>query len=91
MTHRRSRRLKAFVKVSFKGGYIARSKNLKFHFMVLSGRVGLDEFVGTGLTVKLGLVCLPDTKQKSKSRFPQIAYSGHVTQFDKKVFVQGDA
>ena len=59
--------------------------------MVLSGRVGLDEFVGTGLTVKLGLVCLPDTKQKSKSRFPQIAYSGHVTQFDKKVFVQGGA
>ena len=59
--------------------------------MVLSGRVGLDEFVGTGLTVKFGLVCLPDTKQKSKSRSPQIAYSGHVTQFVKKVFVQGDA
>ena len=74
-----------------KGGYIARSKNLKFHFIVVSGRVGLDKLVGTGLTVKFGLVCLPDTKQKSKSRFPEIAYSGHVTQFDKKVFVQGDA
>ena len=59
--------------------------------MVLSGGVGPDKFVGTGLTVKFGLVCLPDTKQKSKSRSPQIAYSGHVTQFDKKVFVQGDA
>ena len=59
--------------------------------MVLSARVGLDELGGRGLTVELGLVCLSDTKQKSKSRFPQIAYSGHVTQFDKKVFVQGDA
>ena len=75
----------------FKGGYITRSKNLKLHFMVLYDRVGLEKFVGTGLTVKFGLVCLQDTKQKSKTRSPQIAYSGHVTQFDKKVFVQGDA
>ena len=92
-------RYRTFLKLSrvlyelkgLKGGYIARSKNLKFHFMALSGRVGLEKFIGTDLTVKFGLVCLPDTKQKSKSRFPEIAYSGHVTQFDKKVFVEGDA
>ena len=74
-----------------KGGYIAQSKLLKIHFMVLSNRVGQDNFVGTGMTVKLGLVCLPDTEQKSKIRFSQIAYSGHVTCFDEKVFVQGSA
>ena len=59
--------------------------------MVLSNRVGQENFVGTGMTVKLGLVCLPDTEQKSKIRFSQIAYSGHVTCFDEKVFVQGSA
>ena len=59
--------------------------------MILSDRVGLDKFVGTGKTVKLGLICLPDTKQKSKNRFSQITYSGHVTGFDEKVFVQGGA
>ena len=59
--------------------------------MVLSDRVGLDKFVGTGKTVKFGLICLPDTKQKSKNRFSQITYSGHVTGFDEKVFVQGGA
>ena len=74
-----------------KGGYIAQSKLLKIHFMVLSNRVGQDNFVGTGMTVKLGLVCLPDTEQKSKIRFSQIAYSGHVTCFDEKFFVQGNA
>ena len=74
-----------------KGGYIAQSKNLKFLFTVLSDRVGLDEFVGTGKTVEFGLICLPDTKQKSKNRFSQITYFGHVTSFDEKVFVQGVA
>ena len=59
--------------------------------MILSGRVGLDKFVGTGKTVKFGLICLPDTKQKSKNRFSQITYSGHVTGFEEKVFVQGGA
>ena len=59
--------------------------------MVLSNRVGQDKLVGTGMTVKLGLVCLPDTEQKSKIRYSQIAYSGHVTCFNKKVFVQGVA
>ena len=59
--------------------------------MVLSNRVGQDNFVGTGMTVKLGLVCLPDMEQKSKIRFSQIEYSGHVTSFDEKVFVQGSA
>ena len=77
--------------LDFKGGYIAQSKLLKIHFMVLSNRVGQDNFVGTGMTVKLGLVCLPDTEQKSKIRFSQIAYSGHVTCFDVDVFVQGSA
>ena len=75
----------------FKGGYIAQSKNLKFHFILLPDRVGLDKFVGTGKTVEFGLICLPDTKEKSKNRFSQIAYSGHVTCFDEKVFVQGSA
>ena len=51
----------------------------------------LVEFVGTGKTVEFGLICLPDTKQKSKNRFSQITYSGHVTGFDEKVFVQGGA
>ena len=78
-------------KYALKGGYIAQSKSLKFHFMILSDRVGLDKFVGTGKTVKFGLICLPDTKQKSKNRFSQITYSGHVTGFDEKVFVQGGA
>ena len=59
--------------------------------MVLPDRVGLDKFVGTGKTVKFGLICLPDTKQKSKNRFSQITYSGHVMGFDEKVFVQGGA
>ena len=59
--------------------------------MILSGRVGLDNFVGTGRTVKLGLICLPDTKQKSKNRFSKITYSGHVTSFDETIFVQGGA
>ena len=36
--------------------------------MVLSNRVGQDNFVGTGMTVKIGLVCLPDTEQKSKTK-----------------------
>ena len=40
-------------------------------------------------TVKFDLICLPDTKQKSKNRFSQITYFGHVTSFDEKVFVQG--
>ena len=80
-----------FFEKKLKGGYIAQSKLLKIHFMVLSNRVGQDNFVGTGMTVKLGLVCLPDTEQKSKIRFSQIAYSGHVTCFDEKVFVQGSA
>ena len=83
--------LNFFEIVPFKGGYIAQSKMLKIHFMVLSNRVGQDNFVGTGMTVKLGLVCLPDTEQKSKIRFSQIAYSGHVTCFDEKFFVQGNA
>ena len=74
-----------------KGGYIAQSKNLKFHFMILSGRVGLDKFVGTGRTVKFGLICLPDTKQKSKNRFSQITYFDHVTGFDENFFVQRGA
>ena len=47
---------------AIKGGYIARSKYLKIHFMFLSDRVDLDKSIGTGLTVKFGLVCLPDTK-----------------------------
>ena len=64
---------------------------MKFLFIVLSDRVGLDEFVGTGKTVKFGLICLPDTKQKSKNRFSQITYFGHVTGFDDKLFVQGVA
>ena len=76
---------------SIKGGYIARSKNLKFHFMALSDRAGLDKLVGTGKTVEFGLICLPDTKQKSKNRFSQITYSGHVTGFDENFFVQGAA
>ena len=59
--------------------------------MVLPDRVGLDKFVGTGKTVKFGLICLPDTKQKSKNRFSQITYFGHVTGFDDKLFVQGVA
>ena len=59
--------------------------------MVLSGRQGLDKFVGTGKTVKFGLICLPDTKYKSKIRFSQITYSGHMIGFDEKVFVQGGA
>ena len=59
--------------------------------MALSDRVGLDKFVGTGKTAKFGFICLPDTKQKSKSRFSQIMYFGHVTSFDEKVFVQGGA
>ena len=79
------------VKTPIKGGYIARSKNLKTHFIILSDRVGLDKFVGTGKTVKFGLICLPDTKQKSKNRFSQITYFGHVTGFDEEVLVQGGA
>ena len=59
--------------------------------MILSGRVGLEKFVGTGKTVKFGLICLPDTKQKSKNRFSQITYSCHVAGFYEKVFVQGGA
>ena len=59
--------------------------------MILTDRVGPDKFVGTGKTVKFGLICLPDTKQKSKNRFSQITYFGHVTGFDEKVFVQGGA
>ena len=61
------------------------------NFLILSDRVGLDKFVGTSKTVKLGLICLPDTKQKSKNRFSQITYSGHVAGFYEKVFVQGGA
>ena len=64
---------------------------MKFHFIVLPDRVGLDEFVGTGKTVEFGLICLPDTKEKSKNRFSQIAYSGHVTCFNEKILVQGVA
>ena len=59
--------------------------------MILSCRVDLEKFVGTGKTVKFGRMCLPDTKQKSKNRFSQITYSGHVSGFDEKVFVQGGA
>ena len=77
--------------VRLKGGYIAQSKNLKFRFMILADRVGLDEFVGTGKTVKFGLICLPDTKEKSKNRFSHIAFSGHVTCFNLIVFVQRGA
>ena len=51
-----------FLNFEFKGGYIARSKYLKIHFIFLSDRVNLDKSIGTGLTVKFGLVCLPDTK-----------------------------
>ena len=59
--------------------------------MILTDRVGPDKFKGTGKTVKFGLICLPDTKQKSKNRFSQITYSGHVAGFYEKVFVQGGA
>ena len=59
--------------------------------MILTDRVGPDKFVGTGQTVKFGLICLPDTKQKSKNRFSQITYSSHVTSFYEKVSVQGVA
>ena len=59
--------------------------------MILSGRVDLEKFEGTGQTVKFGRICLPDTKQKSKNRFSQITYFGHVTGFDEEVLVQGGA
>ena len=59
--------------------------------MILSDRVGLDKFVGTGKTVKFGLICLSDMKQKSKNRFSQIMYFGHVTSFDEPIFIQGGA
>ena len=77
--------------IRVKGGYIAQSKNLKTDFMILSGRVDLDKVVGTGETVKFGLICLPDTKQKSKNRFSQTTYFGQVTGFDEELFVQGGA
>ena len=67
------------------------SQKLEIYFIVLPDRVGLDEFAGTGKTVEFGLICLPDTKEKSKNRFSQIAYSGHVTCFNEKIFVQGVA
>ena len=59
--------------------------------MIVSDRVDLENFVSTGQTVKFGLICLPDTKQKSKNRFSQITYFGHVTGFDEEVLVQGGA
>ena len=59
--------------------------------MILSGRLDLEKFVGTGKTVKFGLICLPDTKEKSTNRFSQIAYSCHVTCFNEQIFVQGVA
>ncbi len=74
-----------------KGGYIAQSKKLKTRFMILSGRVDLEKFIGTGQTVKFGRICLPDTKQKSKNRFSQITYFGHVIGFDEEVLAQGGA
>ena len=51
--------------------------------MVSSGKVGLNDFVGTNKTAKFGPICLPDTKQKSKNRFSQTTYSGHVTNYDE--------
>ena len=59
--------------VPFKGGPIARSKSLKINFMVSFDRVGRDKSVGTGLTVKLGLVWQTEALECPKNSFTEIA------------------
>ena len=56
-----------------KGGPIARSKSLKIHFMISFDRVGRDKSVGTGLTVKLGLVWQTEALECPKNSFTEIA------------------
>ena len=57
----------------FKGGPIAQSKSLNIHFMFSFDRVGRDKSVGTGLTVKLGLVWQTEALECPKNSFTEIA------------------
>ena len=57
----------------FKGGPIARSTSLKIHLMVSFDRVGRGKSVGTGLTVKLGLVWQTEALECPKNSFTEIA------------------
>ena len=59
--------------LTFKGGPIAQSKSLKIHFIVSFDRVGPDKSVGTGLTVKLGLVWQTEALECPKNSFTEIA------------------
>ena len=56
-----------------KGGPIARSKSLKIHLMVSFDREGRGKSVGTGLTVKLGLVWQTEALECPKNSFTEIA------------------